>query len=97
VIEKHGGWEHAAICTTEAGAIKVFDDLQEAFKEADDCQDGIVIGDEEVDLDVNEEKFVEAFDKNLKVIEACLKGTGVQKELRKAVNNLISLKKQIVV
>lgn len=55
VIEKHGGWEYAAIVTDENGNNKVFDTIEEAQKEADDCQDGIVIGDNmlnEEDIDV---------------------------------------------
>lgn len=43
VIEKHGGWEYAAIVTNEDGENKLFDTLKEAQEEADDCQDGIVI------------------------------------------------------
>lgn len=43
VIEKHGGPEFAIIVTNEDGSNKVFDDNESAQKEADDCQDGIVI------------------------------------------------------
>ncbi len=44
VIEKHGGWEYASIVIDENGNNKVFDTIEEAQKEADDCQDGIVVG-----------------------------------------------------
>ncbi len=43
VIEKHGGAEYATIVTNENGENKIFDNLNEAQTEADDCQDGIVI------------------------------------------------------
>lgn len=45
VIEKHGGWEFATIVTNEDGTNKIFDTVEEAQAEADDCQDGLVIGD----------------------------------------------------
>ncbi|MBP8982252.1 MAG: hypothetical protein KBG19_04375 [Bacteroidales bacterium] len=40
VIETHGGPEYAAIVTDENGVNKVFDTIEEAQAEADDCQDG---------------------------------------------------------
>jgi hypothetical protein len=43
VIEKHGGPEYAAIVTNEDGENLVFYDEDSAQKEADDCQDGIII------------------------------------------------------
>lgn len=43
VIETHGGPEYAAICTDSEGNNLVFDTREEAQKEADDCQDGIVV------------------------------------------------------
>ncbi len=43
VIEKFGGAEYAIIVTDENGNNKVFTDKVEAQKEADDCQDGIVV------------------------------------------------------
>jgi RNA-splicing ligase RtcB len=43
VMECHGGAENAGIVTDEEGNNKVFDTLQEAQDEADDCQDGKVI------------------------------------------------------
>lgn len=43
VIEKHGGPEYAAICTDQEGNNLVFDTREEAQKEADDCQDGIIV------------------------------------------------------
>lgn len=43
VIETHGGPEYAAIVTNENGENKVFDNIEDAQKEADDCQDGQVI------------------------------------------------------
>ena len=47
VIEKHGGWEYASIVTDENGDNKLFDSLEEAQAEANECQDGFVVGDEE--------------------------------------------------
>lgn len=44
VIETHGGAEYATIVTNEDGSNKVFDHWKEAHNEADDCQDGLVIG-----------------------------------------------------
>ena len=46
VIEKHGGWEYASICTNEDGTNKLFNTLEEAQKEANDCQDGIIVGED---------------------------------------------------
>lgn len=44
VLETHGGAEYAAIVTNEDdGANKVFDTREEAQKEADECQDGVVV------------------------------------------------------
>ena len=43
VIETHGGPEFAAIVTNEDGTNKVFDTLEEAVTETEDCQDGIVV------------------------------------------------------
>jgi len=43
VIEKFGGPEYAGIVTDEEGNNKVFDKIEEAQAEADDCQDGIVV------------------------------------------------------
>ena len=43
VIEKHGGPQYAAIVMDEGWNNKIFTSLEEAQKEADDCQDGIVI------------------------------------------------------
>lgn len=40
VIETHGGPEYAAIVTDENGNNKVFETIEEAQAEADDCQDG---------------------------------------------------------
>lgn len=45
VIEKHGGWEYAIVVTNEDGTNKIFDTIEEAQIEANDCQDGIVVGD----------------------------------------------------
>ena len=56
VIEKYGGWQYAMpVMDEETGLTKVFDTLEEAQAEANECQDGIVIGDNtinEEDLDV---------------------------------------------
>lgn len=43
VLEVHGGMEYATIVTDEHGKIKVFEIESEAKKEADECQDGIVM------------------------------------------------------
>ena len=43
VIECHGGPEYAIICTTEEGDNKVFDTLEDAQAEVDDCQNGMII------------------------------------------------------
>lgn len=43
VLETHGGPEYVAICTDQDGNNLVFDSREEAQKEADDCQDGIVV------------------------------------------------------
>jgi len=45
VIEKHGGWEYAAIVTDRDGNNRIFDTIEEAQKKANECQDGIVVGD----------------------------------------------------
>lgn len=96
VIEKHGGWEHATICMTEAGIVKVFDRLADAFTEAENCQDGVVVGDEQVDVDGDETAFVSELDKNVKILEHYAKGTGVSTELRRAISNLSKLKNQVL-
>ncbi len=43
VIECHGGPEYAIIVTDENGNNKVFNTYKEAKKEADDCQDGLIV------------------------------------------------------
>jgi hypothetical protein len=43
VIEKHGGAEYAIICMNEDGSNKLFNTIEDAQAEADDCQDGIVV------------------------------------------------------
>ena len=43
VIEKFGGAEYATIVTDENGNNKVFNNIQDANAEADECQDGMVI------------------------------------------------------
>lgn len=43
VIETHGGAEYATICTDENGNNKVFDNIENAQAEANDCQDGVVV------------------------------------------------------
>lgn len=48
VIEKHGGWEYAAIVTDQEGNVKIFDKLEDAEIEAFDCQDGIVVSDTKI-------------------------------------------------
>jgi|SRR5580765_5426356 len=53
VIEKHGGWEYASIAMDKDGNNKVFEILEEAQEEADEWQDGIVVGDEIIKVDSN--------------------------------------------
>lgn len=43
IIEKFGGADYAIVCTDENGNNKVFDTVEEAEIEANECQDGIVI------------------------------------------------------
>jgi len=43
VIETHGGAEYAIIATDTDGNNLVFEDREEAEKEASDCQDGLVV------------------------------------------------------
>lgn len=43
VIETHGGPEYASICIDTEGNNLVFETAEEAQKEADDCQDGLVV------------------------------------------------------
>lgn len=43
VIEMHGGPEHAIIVTNTDGNNLVFDTREEATREAEDCQDGLVV------------------------------------------------------
>ncbi len=43
VIETFGGAEYAIIVTDEAGNNMVFDTLDEAQDEADECQGGLVV------------------------------------------------------
>jgi len=43
VIETHGGPEYAIIATDENGNNLVFETLEEAQDEADDCQEGLVV------------------------------------------------------
>lgn len=49
VIEKqHDNWDYAIVVTDEQGNNKVFDTLKEAQAEANDCQNGIIVGDDPV-------------------------------------------------
>ena len=43
VIEKHGGAEYAIIVTNEQGENKIFETIEKAQAEADECQDAIVV------------------------------------------------------
>lgn len=43
VLETHGGPEYAIVVMDEDGNNKVFDNLEDARKEADECQAGIVV------------------------------------------------------
>jgi len=43
VIETHGGYEYATICTNEDGENEAFETKKEAEKYASNCQEGIVI------------------------------------------------------
>lgn len=47
VLEKHGGWPHAAIVTDHEGNVKVFDELKCAEDECAECQEGVIVGDDE--------------------------------------------------
>ncbi len=44
VIEAFGGPEYATVVTDESGNNKVFDSLEDAQNEANECQVGIVVG-----------------------------------------------------
>jgi hypothetical protein len=54
VIERGHGWRYATVVTDEDGENKIFDTLEEAQAEADECQDGIVVGDEVISDETNE-------------------------------------------
>lgn len=43
VIECHGGPEYAIIVTDKNGNNKIFDTYEDAKKEADECQDGLIV------------------------------------------------------
>ena len=43
IIETHGGAEYAIIVTDKDGNNLVFDTRDEAEKEADDCQAGVIV------------------------------------------------------
>jgi hypothetical protein len=43
VLEAHGGAEYATVVTDEDGNNKVFEEINDAMIEAEDCQDGIVV------------------------------------------------------
>lgn len=43
IIETHGGAEYAAIVTNEDGENKIFETFEEAKKEQEDCQRGIIV------------------------------------------------------
>ena len=43
VLECHGGPEYAIVVTDKNGNNKVFTSYTEAKKEADNCQDGLVV------------------------------------------------------
>lgn len=43
VIEIHGGAQYATIVTDENGQNKIFDTNEEAQKEANECQHGIIV------------------------------------------------------
>ncbi len=47
VIERRGCWEYANIVTDENGNNKLFDTLADANREASECQDGIVAGEDD--------------------------------------------------
>jgi hypothetical protein len=97
-IEKHGGWEYAAIVVNEDGSVRVFDSLKEAHKVADELQDGIVVGDEQIDIDGDDAAFIDEFRKNVQVLQEYVntKEVEVPKEFKKAISNLAKLKSQIL-
>lgn len=43
IIEGHGGPEYAIIVTDQDGNNLVFENIEEAEKEAADCQDGLIV------------------------------------------------------
>lgn len=43
VLECHGGAEYAAIVTDEEGNNKVFETIEEAEKEYEQCQNGLIV------------------------------------------------------
>jgi hypothetical protein len=43
IIETHGGAEYAIIVTDPDGNNLVFETLEEAENEANDCQDGLIV------------------------------------------------------
>lgn len=43
VLETFGGLEYSQIVCDEDGNAKVFDNLEDAQLEADDCQEGVVL------------------------------------------------------
>jgi len=92
VIEKHGGWEYATVVTDEDGDNKVFDNLEDAQEEADDCQEGIIVGDEMIDADYR--PFIEEMHTIYSLLEEAEgdadSGTvGLAKERMKALINQI--------
>ena len=89
VIEKHGGWEYATVISDHLGISRVFDTLEEAQKEADDCQDGIVVGDE-----IIEQKNV-SFKQELEAIEDLLHVTDNTHERGEIFKIIEKLLKQI--
>lgn len=44
VLEVHGGPENAVIVTDENGNNKIFEEFSDAQLEAQECQEGIIVG-----------------------------------------------------
>lgn len=59
VIETFPQFEQAALVTNEDGKVKVFDKLNEAIDESEDCQDGLVVSTESFVFSNQKKKEIE--------------------------------------